>query len=71
MNWTVDPKHTKDDMNTVALYTVTWDWTNKRRQVKRTGNAWTSRTKAESVYAEKLAAGLNPSAAIQYVGGFL
>lgn len=70
VDFPIDPKHGPDDMNTIPLYGVSWDATRRDGRPYRACNSWTSRPKAEEVYARKLAEGANPTTKVTYCGGF-
>ena len=57
--------------NTVPTYAVVWDTPRPGKPHSRSGNAWPSKAKAEAVYRERLVAGRNPSASIEWVAGHL
>ena len=56
--------------NTVPTYAVRWD-VRINGGVRPGSNAWLSKAKAEEVYRAKEAAGLCPSASIEWVAGHL
>lgn len=60
----------QDKDNTIPYYSVSWEYTDKKGNKRKTGNSWTDKTHAIKVYNQMVKEGKNPKASMRYIMGF-
>lgn len=71
IEWLEDPESPRTEHNTIPMYHVSWESRSRKGKPRRAADWFTSQATAERVYCTKRDAGLNPTAKIKFIAGWL